>query len=195
MPPPMIRTTRPMHIETLFQDRSRAPSLTSSHRSGDSLDSSAASPTNNRFDTALKYHELRAETPCFDDSADRSSLRSFALSFSFKKPRWTLFKKLHRRGQSAMEVTPSAQEASAIPRKMSLTSLAGFHSRQNSSMLTLNTKPASPTQLESVPELSSRKCYYSIARNCPGWVIGGSHGDACEACLVCHVDMTIVNAD
>lgn len=183
MPIPMLRTTRPIHVETMFRDRSRAPSLSSSHRSADSVSSSVASPADSSYDAASKFQELRALSPAFEESDDRSSLRSFAMSFSVKRPKWRLLDKLHRRNPAAIERSASAQ-GGRIPRKLSL---AQLHGRSNSSMLQLSPKPASPlqTQADLSQELSCRKCYYSIARNCPGWVMGGSHGDACESCLVC----------
>ncbi|QIX00298.1 hypothetical protein AMS68_005815 [Peltaster fructicola] len=183
LPPPLIRTTRPMHVETMFQDRSRAPSLSSSHRSADSVDSSVASPADNRYDASAKYQELRAMSPAYDQDDDRSSLRSFAASFSFRRPKWALLKKLHRRDQTPEDISSSVQEVAPLPRKSSLSPLSRIHSRQNSSTLSLSPRSPTCTHLEPVQELSSRKCYYSIARNCPGWVLGGSHGDACEACL------------
>ncbi|GAM90253.1 hypothetical protein ANO11243_082950 [Dothideomycetidae sp. 11243] len=33
-------------------------------------------------------------------------------------------------------------------------------------------------------ELSCQRCYYYSMRNCNGWVMGGTHGDACENCTV-----------
>lgn len=36
-----------------------------------------------------------------------------------------------------------------------------------------------------VTELSCVRCYYFSARNCNGWIMGGAHGEACDACTVC----------
>ncbi|TKX27621.1 hypothetical protein C1H76_0045 [Elsinoe australis] len=33
-------------------------------------------------------------------------------------------------------------------------------------------------------ELNCQRCYYYSMRNCNGWVIGGTHGDACETCTM-----------
>ncbi|TKA31469.1 hypothetical protein B0A50_02316 [Salinomyces thailandicus] len=41
--------------------------------------------------------------------------------------------------------------------------------------------PAAPVQ--PAKEVTCQRCYYFAARNCNGWVMGGTHGDACEGCL------------
>lgn len=46
-----------------------------------------------------------------------------------------------------------------------------------------NTPPVPITPPGSA-ELSCKRCYYYSMRNCNGWVMGGSHGDACENCTV-----------
>jgi len=45
--------------------------------------------------------------------------------------------------------------------------------------------PAVPiTPPANATELSCVRCYYYSMRNCNGWVMGGSHGDACDSCTV-----------
>lgn len=48
--------------------------------------------------------------------------------------------------------------------------------------------PAAPSRLlpPTVPtrQLTSHRCYYSAARNCKNWVLGGGAGEACEVCYV-----------
>ena len=45
--------------------------------------------------------------------------------------------------------------------------------------------PSTPfTPMPKVDELRCQPCYYYAARHCNGYVFGGSHGDACENCLV-----------
>lgn len=44
--------------------------------------------------------------------------------------------------------------------------------------------PAVPITPPPVEQLSCHRCYYYSMRNCNGWVMGGSHGDACDSCTV-----------
>lgn len=195
MPAPLSRRTRPAYLDNVYHDRSRTPSLSSSHRSAVSVSSSVNSQADARYDAGSKYQRLRALTPALeDDNEDRSSLRSFAMSFSFKKPKWRLFTKMHRRNHTASETQLNfdTQNEYSPTRKLSTSAFTGYHSRQNSSALQLGPRSPAPTVLESPLELSSRRCYYSIARNCSGWVIGGNHGDACDSCQVSSHKMHVV---
>lgn len=196
MSPPMYRKARPAYLDNVFHDRLRTPSLSSSHRSADSVSSSTNSQADSRYDAGSKYQHLRMMTPALEDDEDRSSLRSFAMSFTFKKPKWRLLSKLHRRTHTATESTVDFQSGNdySASRKPSISQLHGFHGRQNSSALQLSSRCCTPTLLESPLELSSRRCYYSIARNCSGWVIGGGHGDACETCQVSELVTHVVNS-
>ena len=44
--------------------------------------------------------------------------------------------------------------------------------------------PPVPITPPATSELNCRPCYYFSMRNCQGYVMGGSHGDACENCTV-----------
>ncbi|KAF2226804.1 hypothetical protein BDZ85DRAFT_256785 [Elsinoe ampelina] len=44
--------------------------------------------------------------------------------------------------------------------------------------------PPVPITPPPTAELNSQRCYYYSMRNCNGWVIGGTHGDACENCTM-----------
>ncbi|KAF2149976.1 hypothetical protein K461DRAFT_270526 [Myriangium duriaei CBS 260.36] len=46
-----------------------------------------------------------------------------------------------------------------------------------------NTPPA-PITPPGTSEMKCHRCYYYSMRNCNGWVMGGSHGDACENCTM-----------
>ena len=47
-------------------------------------------------------------------------------------------------------------------------------------------KPLPVLPVQTAQEVACHRCYYFAARNCKGWVMGGTHGDACEQCLVGH---------
>ncbi|PNS18720.1 hypothetical protein CAC42_5259 [Sphaceloma murrayae] len=44
--------------------------------------------------------------------------------------------------------------------------------------------PPVPITPPPTAELNCQRCYYYSMRNCNGWVIGGTHGDACENCTM-----------
>lgn len=49
----------------------------------------------------------------------------------------------------------------------------------------------SAAPIKPMSELSCVRCYYFSARNCNGWIMGGSHGEACDTCTVCFLACTI----
>jgi hypothetical protein len=48
----------------------------------------------------------------------------------------------------------------------------------------VSSKPLPPPPPPMAEELKCQPCYYFAARNCNGYVMGGSHGDACDNCAV-----------
>ncbi len=79
--------------------------------------------------------------------------------------------------------TSDLQQRPAASRRPSLPKLqTAFSQPQKSHRRTSKPLPGPPP---APPEgLSSQPCYYFHARNCNGYVLGGSHGDACETCAV-----------
>lgn len=180
---PSLRTHRPAYLENVI--RSRAPSLSGSLGSADSGSSQLSSPTDMQPDIGTRFGASRALSPTWEeDPDDRISIRSFALSFSWK-PQWRLPHKLHHRTVSSISrsSTPdvsatSRRDSGRFPRNLSISTIYG----KGSAALRRKEKTSAMSGPPQV--LSCQRCYYSIARNCNGWVFGGNHGDACESCLV-----------
>jgi hypothetical protein len=84
-----------------------------------------------------------------------------------------------------------AQSSFTRPRRPSLPLLqTSFGPPRGASTYAKKALPAVPQTR--AQELTCRRCYYSNARNCHGWVMGGTTGDACEQCLVCVCSMPLL---
>ncbi|KAJ9620569.1 hypothetical protein H2203_007775 [Taxawa tesnikishii (nom. ined.)] len=92
-----------------------------------------------------------------------SSRRPSALSFSRKTEK-----------ESKRPASRKGSTASQSPRRRGL--FGGSFTEEE-------VPPMPPTPATPAPaEFTCRPCYYSSARNCPGFVIAGTHGQACENC-------------
>lgn len=159
------------------------PTASSLHSANSSLSSRASST-----DLQSGYQFPKSISPAFDE--DGSSVRS--------TKRWRGIRSIFTRRSSsdATETLSQCSSTASSPthsihnqaRRPSLPRFASFSTlpprKQSFGEGSIKTSPLSiesPSQ-----ELKCHRCYYFAARNCNGWTMGGSHGDACEQCLVGH---------
>lgn len=171
----------PQHSSSQSQSHSlshhpRTPSLTRSHRSTESV---STSRTNSIIDSYGDiYAPTRPLTPTFEDHIDAEDAKSLISVTKSLKPRLKLRAPVFKRSNSARQ----AIDGSPLADSPTL----GSHKIHGSN----KSLPALPTyaqQQQVQPkqeELKCQRCYYFAARHCNGWVMGGSHGDACDSCLV-----------
>ena len=170
-----------------FPHHPRTPSLTRSHRSNESV---STSRTNSIIDSyGDSYAPTRPLTPAFEEQIDAEDAKSLIQVTRSLKPRLKLRAPVFRRTNSprpASDGSPCADSPTLGSHKMhgsnkSLPALPTYAQQQKHQQ-----EAKSPGQ-----ELSCQRCYYFAARHCNGWVMGGSHGDACESCLVSRSCMAI----
>lgn len=199
LPRPSTCGTRPAYLDNLFRQPShseppsrREPYKSMPHSSASSLD--------------LRSQFSQAETlpPPYESDEDKGSVRSLRLNLS---PRFNVKKVFNRRtypqakemignalqGSRSGQTTPPSRSQSSS-RRPSLpklqTSFGGTSlssPRRKGSLVSVQApkdKPLPAPPVEPAKEMSCHRCYYFAARNCNGWVMGGTHGDACEQCLV-----------
>ncbi|KAK0911419.1 hypothetical protein LTR02_003350 [Friedmanniomyces endolithicus] len=174
-------STRPAYLDNLFKD---CPPLPTPQHSANSSFSTASS---SGLDLRLNKPLPRPLTPAFEEyTDDQVSLRSFGSRFTFRNPfnrrtypstKWT--------PQPAARPPPSPPHCQPGSRRPSLPRLTTTFSSPSLRMV-MEKEREKPLPLAPVcvaQELGCHRCYYFAARNCHGWVMGGSHGDACEQCL------------
>lgn len=191
---PSTSGNRPAYLDKLFSENippmptSRTPSV----RSPNSSISSGSST----FD--LHQRNPSALSPAFEEDSqdDKRSLKSVRSLRSLKfhlSPRLNIRNALNRRTYPQVQETVEFNSAKwqqtidhTARRKPSLpklqTSSSPPSSRKRSQPSTSKPLPATPAPV--AEELQCQPCYYFAARNCSGYVMGGSHGDACESCAV-----------
>lgn len=166
----------------------RTPSLTRSHRSTESV---STSRTNSIIESyGDTFAPTRPLSPAFEEQIDAEDAKSLISVTRSLKPRLKLRAPVFRRTTSprpASDGSPCADSPTlGSSHKMygtnkSLPALPTYAQQQQQ-----QTQAKSPAQ-----ELSCQRCYYFAARHCNGWVMGGSHGDACESCLVSRVYIAV----
>ncbi|KAK5007420.1 hypothetical protein LTR28_005309 [Elasticomyces elasticus] len=87
-------------------------------------------------------------------------------------------------GHSSAAADKHGKGKSPPPTPRKLTLVTTLARKPSVPLRPMHAPPSRAMLVEEPPTdgLETRKCYYSIARNCPGWVMGGRHGDACENC-------------
>lgn len=185
---------RPAYLDNLFRDHPPPLPKTPSLRSANSSISYNSAPS---LEVRTVQPIPRPLSPAFEeDLSDRISLRSLKIHFS---PR------LKMRGMFNRRTYPQIQETMEAPSHRPKYSLSHHSARKPSlpqlqSTLTSPTRRGHPASAKSLPalplpmaeELKCQPCYYFAARHCQGYVMGGSHGDACDNCAVCTVVNTSV---
>lgn len=182
---PSTSGNRPAYLDNLFREHPPPLPKTPSLRSANSSISFSSNPT---LEVRTVQPTPRPLSPAFEeDQSDRLSLRSLKISFS---PRSKM------RGLFNRRTYPQVQETMNYPSHRQTPSLSSQSSKKPS-LPKLQTALSSPTRrghlastkpLPPPPpmaeELKCQPCYYFAARHCQGYVMGGSHGDACENCAV-----------
>lgn len=189
LPVASIHGNRPAYLDKLFHEMEGSPLPSPTIRSGPRSTKSSISSLNSNF----QDHESTAKPllPNFDTESiidDRISVRSLRLHLS---PRFKIRNLVSRRTPAEIQETvefecsrpPSAHSISPSkqsfpPRPQTAMSLSP-RKRDRSKSKPLPAAPAMKMQ-----QLHCTPCYYFAARNCNGYVFGGSHGDACENCAV-----------
>lgn len=179
--------TRPAYLDNLFRDSPLPlPTSPSLHSSTSSI---SCSSTTSGIDLRLNKPLPRPLSPAFEDIAeDRGSVRSLRLNLS---PRFKFRNILNRRTYPTESDTSGPPSSTISPTPSRPASRRPSLPKLNTSFPTttrrdkpLPYKPLPTAPASSAHELPCHRCYYFAARNCNGYVMGGSHGDACEQCLV-----------
>ena len=183
---PSMAGNRPAYLDSLFKDNPpslpKSPSLRSSNSS---ISYTSISPIDARSTQA----HPRPLSPAFEeDQDDKMSVRSLSRHLS---PRRKIRGILHRRTYPQVQETVEFSSSSQAPslshpssRQPSLPKLQTAFSSPPRKGQPMTSKPLPAAPLTRVEELKCQRCYYFVARNCNGYVMGGSHGDACETCAV-----------
>lgn len=193
------RPSRPAYLDGLFspkqssQDyRPRTPSLTrSAYSSTESINASMLG-----LDNTTMNH-TRPLTPACEEEAegnssgdDSKSILSVSLGKSLKSRFRPRNFSLHRRSEPQLSRSNSSRPTSGDSTSKAANVAALFQGKRHSNP---TSKPLPPLPAQAIPppvqatELSCHRCYYFAARNCKGWTMGGSSNDACETCLVSHL--------
>lgn len=184
MPRPSTSGNRPAYLDSLFEGHNKKQlPKTPSLRSANSSTSFNSIPSS---DVRTLQPLPRPLSPAFEeDQSDRLSLRSFKMNFS---PRLKMRGVFNRRtypqvAQDSGEPfnhrqTPSLSSQSS--RRPSLPKLQSPTRKTHHSSSSKALPPPPPPPM--AEELKCQPCYYFAARHCQGYVMGGSHGDACEGC-------------
>lgn len=188
MPRPSTSGNRPAYLDNLFRDNPPPLPKTPSLRSANSSISFTSNPS---LEARTVQPIPRPLAPAVEeDQSDRISLRSLKINLS---PR------LKMRGLFNRRTYPQAQERMNFESHRSTPSLYSLSSRRPSlpklqTNLSSPTRRGHPSTTKALPpppppmaeELKCQPCYYFAARHCQGYVLGGSHGDACDNCAVSH---------
>ncbi|KXL46894.1 hypothetical protein M433DRAFT_142882 [Acidomyces richmondensis BFW] len=198
LPRPSTYGTRPAYLDNLFRETSSFASSSSLHSATSSISYGSTAST---YDLRTMQTYPRPLSPALEESSadDRHSVRSLKLNLS---PRFNVRKVFNRRThpQAQEPTSEAASQSMPTPSRSATTSILHSSSRRPSlaSLPKLQTsftapqrknsnaykeKPLPAAPIPAAQELSCHRCYYYAARNCKGWVMGGSHGDACEQCL------------
>ena len=194
---PSMCGTRPAYLDNLFRDTPPALPTSPSTRSANS---SVSYSSSSAVDLRVVQAVPRPLSPAFEEDVqdDGISIRSLKLNFS---PRLNFRNMLNRRTypqvKETMEYTSSTSTPAHSQPPSRRTSVRSARSLRRPSLPKLQTSFTSPPRkghpitskpLPAAPvqqtELKCQPCYYFTARNCNGYVFGGSHGDACENCAV-----------
>ena len=184
---PSTSATRPTHHDNLSGDisyRLPSPNLHSAHSSISTNSSSSTSdyPPHWPLPPAIE-----------EDSEDRVSVRSLKLDPGPLFKARNIFRRRADRQVKETTTDSSSSPNSLTPsqprRSMRRPSLPRLHTAPSSISLSklsaIKDRPSPVARSPSVQEqLHCHRCYYFAARHCNGWVMGGTHGDACEQCLV-----------
>ncbi|KAK3075750.1 hypothetical protein LTR53_000688 [Teratosphaeriaceae sp. CCFEE 6253] len=181
LPRPSTSGNRPAYLDNLFRD---APPLPSPgiHSANSSI--SVASSTGS--DLRLNKPLPRPLTPALEDADDRASIRSFSSRFTVRSifNRRTYPSRKDSVPLASRPTTPLHSYSHPGSRRPSLPRLTtSFSSSSLKLGLVEREKPLPAAPAYVAQELGCHRCYYFAARNCNGWVMGGSHGDSCEQCL------------
>ena len=191
---PSTAGNRPAYLDNLFREHApplpKTPSLRSANSS---ISFSSTSPIEGRgFQPAP-----RPLSPAFEeDQSDKLSIRSLKLHFNPKRKfRGILNRRTYPQVQETVEYptqrpTPSLAHPSA--RRPSLPKLQTALTSPVRKTHAVASKPLPPPPPPMAEELKCQRCYYFAARNCRGYVLGGSHGDACDSCAVSHHNTVIL---
>lgn len=187
LPRPSHAGNRPAYLDNLFRDNppplpSKSPSLRSANSS---ISYSSTSP----LDVRAVQPIPRPLSPAFEEEQDdKMSVRSLRLHLS---PRFNIRSILNRRTYPQVQETVEYRSNRSTPslanlssRRPSLPKLQTAFSSPPRKGQPLSAKPLPALPLPRTEELKCQPCYYFAARNCNGYVMGGSHGDACEGCAV-----------
>lgn len=188
LPRPSTYGNRPAYLDKLFHDSPYLPPPQTTSVSPRSTNSSISSLYS---DSDVNESIARPLAPSFeaDSVDDRISVRSLRLHLS---PRFQIRRILSRKPHPPVQETvdldstrPCTSHGSSSPKLASpLRPQTPFLSpRRKGHWSSSKSLPiALPSKIE---RLHCTPCYYFAARNCNGYVFGGSYGDACENCAVC----------
>jgi hypothetical protein len=188
-------TSRPSYLDDLFRSQPTQPlprTKTPSIRSHGSRTSSTSSAT---LDARFVQTHTRPLSPAFEEDHmdDRSSVRSLKLTLSPRAKLRSVFRNTYPQVKETVDYESDLPQDRSSSRRPSLpklhTAFTAFPAQQQKSHRR-QSKPLPPPPRPQPEGLSSQKCYYFVARNCNGYVMGGSHGDACESCAVSVVQST-----
>ena len=178
---------RPAYLDSLFRENPQPlPKSPSVRSNNSSISYSSTSP----IDVRSGHAHTRPLSPAFEeDSADdKMSVRSLSHHLSpRRKIRGLLNRRTYPQAQETVEYTSGRQAPSLShpsSRRPSLPKLQTAFSSPPRKAQAMTSKPLPAVPAHKVEELKCQRCYYFIARNCNGYVLGGSHGDACETCAV-----------
>lgn len=188
---PSTAGNRPAYLDNLFRDQSPPLPKTPSLRSANSSISFNSFNSNPPSDVRTIQPIPRPLSPAFEeDQSDRISLRSLKIGFSPRlKMRGMFNRRTYPQSQQVQEPMdhsshrPTPSISSQASRRPSLPKLQTALSSPTRKVHSLSTKTLPPPPPPPMPEeLKCQPCYYFAARHCQGYVMGGSHGDACEGC-------------
>ena len=195
---PATACNRPTYMDRLYSERP-LPSVPSAQHSRSpnssiSSGSSSSGELNHTYEHQSRaIHNTNADSFTLleeDTQDDRLSIRSMRLHFTSRLGvRNVLNRRTYPRGvQETIDMNvprPSPPQEHTRTRRPSLpklqTTFSPSSKRRHKHTLS---KPLPPVPSPTREELPCQPCYYFAARNCNGYVMGGSHGDACENCAV-----------
>ena len=186
LPRPSMAGNRPAYLDNLFRDNPpRLPKSPSLRSANSSISFNSTSP----IDARMAQTHSRPLSPAFEeDSDDRMSVRSLSRHLS---PRRRIRDILNRRTYPQVQETldyppsrPTPSLSNPSSRRPSLPKLQTTFSSPPRKGYAIASKPLPAIPQPKAEELKCQRCYYFVARNCNGYVMGGSHGDACETCAV-----------
>lgn len=191
LPRPSMAGNRPAYLDNLFSNNATPPlptPTTPSLRSASSSISSASA-----FDLRPLQTKPRPLSPAFEEeqSDDRMSVRSLRLLSPKLRVRNILNRRTYPQVKETVEYTSTTSTSShshnhstTSSRRPSLPKLQTAFSSPPRRNNPITSKPLPAAPLPMAEELTCKRCYYFTARHCKGYVIGGSHGDACDGCAV-----------